>query len=192
MTNVLSCLNIKPPILFSPIFSLHLCQLEQLKKQRKKNWSQTGFFSVLDQWKVCSNWEKLVENLGKQYWLFGSLMWQTRYYTYFQNLWQLTPARPPANCLLTAANCLLTACQCNCPLTFGTNLLEAPWQHLLMVLLSIIFNYLPWSWSTPLKIRETFWNATWDWFFLVVCILPRNQWIIIQFRFQQKVHKRHI
>ena len=177
--------DIKPPILFSPIFSLHFCQLEQLKKQRKKKWSQTGFFSVLDQWKVCSNWEKLVENLGKQYWLFGSLMWQTRYYTYFQNLWQLTPARPPANCLLTA-------CQCNCPLTFGTNLLEAPWQHLLMVLLSIIFNYLPWSWSTPLKIRETFWNATWDWFFLVVCILPRNQWIIIQFRFQQKVHKKPI
>ena len=55
--------DIKPPILFPPIFSTNFSQLEQLKK--KTNFLL--FFSVLDQWKVCILFQlvKLRNNWGK-------------------------------------------------------------------------------------------------------------------------------
>ena len=50
--------DIKPPILFSPIFSTNFSQFEQLKRKQTFHWSNTEKENLFWTNKNCKNWEK--------------------------------------------------------------------------------------------------------------------------------------
>ena len=70
-------------IMFSPIFSTNFPQFDQLKKKTNFFLVQTGFFSVLDQWKVFSfSTAKTEKNSWKKFGgnMIGGLMSRIRYF----------------------------------------------------------------------------------------------------------------